>query len=470
MKIKDIKEKVKLPAVASAFYLAASFAGKAVSALTTPFFTRILSSEEYGEFAEYISLLGAITLICSVLTSGSTVYKGLRDHGSDRREYLNGILRVYMALSIVICILLFTFSRFLGVKRHLLLPLSVQILCDGISALALTNLRFDYKYKEATLITVFSAVMPPVISIPVIMTAGGGYLVRIYSLLFVSICTAVYSLIRIWKRSKAKSETIKYIMRSTLPMLPQGISNALAIQADKLILAAIMGTAALAKYSVVFSLGIAVQFTVTAIGSSLSPWIIRRLDAGEKGQIARLVHPMIIGYFALSLCLIAVGPEAMLILAPENYLDAIAALAPLALSTPFVFISFVSTVGIIYSGKSWYTAAISLGCSLIGVALNFALIGPLGYLGAGIASFVYHLASAAAGIFALKKAGLGELIYPQKILFTCLIGGVCGSALLLLRAVIWARVILLILPCGMLLYCAYKAWGLVIEKPLKNAS
>ncbi len=470
MKLNQIVKSVKLPAKASVFYLGASVAGKLVSVATTPFFTRALKSEEYGQFAEYMSIVGAVTLICSALTSGSAVYKGLRDYGENKRIYLAAVSRVNLLLSLLICILLFTFSSFLGIKRHLLLPLTIQILCDGITSLALCYSKFNYKYKTVTAVTVINAILPPVISISILLTLGGGYLVRVYSLLAVSVLTALFLIFKVWHSGKTKREDIKYIMKNSLPMLPHGLSNALAIQADKLILSAVMGTVALAKYSVVYSLGIAIQFTVAAIGSALTPWIIRRLDAGEEGRIRELVFPMFIGYCALSLCLIAIGPEALLILAPKDYLDAFPALAPISLSTPFLFISFVSNVGLVYSGKGWYSAIISLVCSVICVVLNFKLIDLYSYFGAGISTLVYHFLSAALSVFLLSKSKLGYMMYRRKMLVPCLISGTLGVLLFLLKDFIFARGVMLIFPGVMLLYCLFKAKELVMEKTGKIIS
>ena len=470
MNIKEIIKSVKLPAKASVFYLGSSIAGKLVSVAVTPFFTRLLSSEEYGEFAEYMSLVGGVTLICSALTSGSAVFKGLRDYKDKKQTYLSGIFQVNLAFSLIICALLFAFSSFLGIKRALMIPLTLQILCDGIVALALSNSKFNYDYKTVTALTVVGATLPSVISVAVIMIFGGGYLVRVYSLLLVSFFTALYSLRKLLKRGGVNRNDIKYIMKNSLPLLPHGISNALAIQADKLILCAIMGTAALAKYSVVYSLGVAIQFTVTAIGSALSPWIIRRLDLGDRAEIRGLIFPMLIGYCALSLCLIAVGPEVMLILAPSNYSDAFSALTPIALSTPFLFISFVCTVGIVYSARSWYSAIISLISSFVCVALNSILIGSLGYLGAGLATLAYHILSAVMGVVVLIKLGLGDILYTRKMLLPCLCSGGLGVLLFILRDNIFARGAVLIIPGTMLLYCLFKAKELVLEKRAKKLS
>ena len=126
---------------------------------------------------------------------------------------------------------------------------------------------------------------------------------------------------------------------------------------------------ALARYSVVHSLGLAIQFITTALGSALWPWLIRRLDADEKGRITDLFIPLLYGLSALNLCVIAAAPEAMAILAPTVYMQAFSALLPISLSALVSFISSYATVALVHlgHGRSVATASITgtLSCVLL---------------------------------------------------------------------------------------------------------
>ncbi|MBQ8414783.1 MAG: oligosaccharide flippase family protein [Clostridia bacterium] len=469
MKIAELIKRVKLPARASIYYLVASVIGKAVSFLITPFATRLLSREDFGQFSLYMAILGGVSVVCSALTSGSAIYKGIKDHNDNRQEYLKNVLAVNLAFSLLICILLLAFMPFLKLKRFLLIPMSLQILCDGTVAIAMSSKRFDYKYKTVAWVAIIIAVLPPVMAIVILKRWGGGYIVRIYAMLFVSICLAAYSIAKIYRGSKKKTHGMaRYVIKSSTPLLPHSISSAMSVQADKLFITSIMGASALAKYSVVYSLGIALQFTVSAIGSALSPWIIRRLDAGEEKKICELVLPMTVGYCALSQCLVAVAPEAMLILAPRDYLDALPAILPIALSTPFLFISSVATVGIVHSGKSRYAMRISLFGVALCIILNYMLIGGFGFVGAGAALLICQGVTALIGVAFLEKAGLGEMLSLGKIVLTCVVSALVGLLFYLMRESVALRLFTLILPGIALLYCLKKAGELVMETDKKK--
>ena len=469
MKVKELIKRVKLPARASIYYLIASAIGKVVSFVITPFATRLLGKEDFGQFSLYMAILGGVSVVCSALTSGSAIYKGIKDHDDCREGYLRSVLGVNLAFSLLLCILLLAFMPFLKLKGFLLIPMTLQILCDGIIAVSMSSKRFDYKYKTVAGVAVISAVLPPVMAIFILKIWGGGYVVRIYALLFVSLCLAAYSLTKIFRGgTRSKRGTASYVIKSSAPLLPHSLSNALSVQADKLFITAIMGAAALAKYSVVYSLGIALQFTVTAIGSALTPWIIRRLDAGEQEKISELIIPMAIGYCALSLCLVAVAPEAMLILAPRDYLDALPAILPIALSTPLCFISSAATVGITYSGRGRYAVILSILSTALCIILNYTLIRGFGFLGAGMATLICQGLTALMSVGILEKVGLGEMISLRKTALPCLLSAAVGVVIYMLRNSIVFRVIILALPAVMLIYCLKRAGELVLEKARKT--
>ena len=448
------------------WYILTSAVTKGIGVITTPIFTRLLSGEEYGGFALYMTLLGGASVICSAFNSGSALYKGLKENETEKESYLRATLLSSTLFSLLICLLLFTFSPFLELKLVFYIPLSLQLLCDGITAVFLSSARFYYKYRAVAAVGIISAALPPLISVGLLTRSELGYSVRIYSLLLVSIFVALYSLMRLlkYKGLTDKKIFLKEAAKNSLPMLPHSISSALTAQADKLIISSLLGTVALGKYSVVYSIGSALLFIVNAIGSALSPWIIRRLKANEKEKIATLVQPMTLGFCALMLCLIAIAPEAMSILAPRDYFEAFPALLPIALSTPFYFLSTVATVGIVYSGQTSYSLIISTVSAIGSVILNYTLTSVCGYFGAGLAVMICQAVSAVLGISLLYKTKASGMISSRGAAILILASIPLAALISSLEKYLIYRGLTLIIPAAMLFYCLTKAKKLVLEK------
>ena len=424
----------------------------------------MISGQAYGELTLYLTLLGVASVSCSSVNTGSAMYKGIKDFENEKGSFLRSALLVSLLFSAVACLLLFAFWRFFDLQAHLIIPLSLQILCDGIVAVALSSEKYSYRYKEVTLISILSSVLPAIITLALLRAVGGRFRVRVYALLTISICLSVWATIKILKcGGRANKKMASSLLRSALPLVPHSISSALSGQADKLIITHFLGAYALAKYSVTHSLGVALQFAVGAVGFALGPWMIRRLEAGDHKEISGLAGILLSGFSALSLCLIALAPEAMKILAPAEYLDAFPALLPIALTTPLMLLSSIITVCLVHSGKGGATVTVSIIGAALSLILNFTLIPKLGYLGAGLSMLFSHLSSSLSGIYLLFRARLDEILSAGKIFKTVLPTLAVGVLLFFLFEIPALRVFLLIIPAVMLLNAFYSLKGLILE-------
>ncbi len=419
---------LKRPAAASVWYMASASLTKAVGVLVTPIFTRLLTENEYGSFSLYMSWLGLASVICSAVSSGSVIYKGLEKFRDERDRFISSAMGVLLAFCAVICLLLFAFSQVIGLSYGLVALMSVQLFCDTAVGVSMSEKRYSYDYIKVAALTLMQAVVSPVIGFILISGAGLGYFGRIYGLLFASVIVAAPALITAFERGGIPYEkrTWSYIARRSAPLLPHSVSAAVSAQADKLIITALMGTAALAKYSVAHSLGAGLIMTVTALSSALNPWILRKLSSGKREVISEVLGSGVLMLASAVLFLIGGAPEAMRILAPAEYSDALGAVAPIALSTIPAFVGSVAAVGMISAERSGGVSVSAALSSVISAAANLLLIPALGYLGAGLALFIGQSAGAVISVYFLVRSGIGDMLPGRRL------------AEALLFAVLWA--------------------------------
>ena len=436
---------------------------KAIGLFATPFFTRLQSESDYGAFTLYMSVLGAASVISSAVSSGSSVYKGLSVFRERKGEYLSSLLVASLGFWGAICILLFAFSGVLGIGYGITLAICLQLLCDSIVGVRMTDARFHYRYREVGAISIFESLGSAALAIFILSFYGGGYTVRIFSMLLVSLSAAVYSLLKILGRGKAKRDITAYSLKSSLPLLPHSIESALSTQADKFIFTAMLGTAALARYSVVHSLGVGLTFLVGALGSALNPWIIRRLAAGEEERIGEICAPIFKGLSAATVFLIALAPEVMRILAPPEYSEAIAAILPIALSVLPSLVISLGAVILINSEKGAHTAYASLVTLASGILLNLILIPRLNYFGAGLALLLSQILGSGVTLYFLKKASLADILPKKRIIYYFWLAVLLGSIALLLYSYPALRILLLSFPAVLLLGSFFSAERLVRE-------
>lgn len=457
------EERIRLPARASLAYGVSGAVCKAIGLSVTPFFTRLQSESDYGAFTLYMSVLGAVSVISSAVSSGSSVYKGLTVFRERKADYLSSLLAASLGFSGVICILLFAFSGVLGIGYGITLAICLQLLCDSIVGVRMTDARFHYRYKEVGIISIFESLGSALTAIFILSSYGGGYTVRIFSMLLVSLSAAVYALLKIVGRGRARSDMTAYNLKSSLPLIPHSIESALSGQADKLIFTAMLGTTALARYSVVHSLGIGLAFLVGALGSALNPWIIRRLNAGEEERIGEICAPIFKGLSAATVFLIALAPEVMRILAPPEYSEAIVAILPIALSVLPSLVISLGTLVLINSEKGGRTAYASIVTLMSGILLNLILIPHLRYFGAGLSLLFSQILGAAVTLYFLKKSSLADILPIRRIIYYFSLAVLLGSIALLLYSYPAVRILLLSFPAVLLLGSLFSAERLVRE-------
>ena len=455
---------LKLPARASIWYLGANATAKAVGFLITPFFTRMISGQAYGELTLYLSMLGIATVSCSALNTGSPIYDGIKRFEDKKGGYIKASLLVSVTFSLIVCAVLFALRSFFELKPHLFIPLTLQILCDGIVAVYLTSAKYSYEYKRVTMIILLTSVVPPLATLGLLKIANGRFRVRIYLLLAISVFLSIYSLYKILSmKGKVTGEMTRLHIKASMPLLPHTISSALSGQADKLIITAYLGANALAKYAVIHSLGIGLQFAISAVGFALGPWIIRRLEGGDYNEVAKITIILISTFSALSLCVIALAPEAMRILAPKEYLDAFPALLPIALSTPLSLLSSVISTCLIHFQKRRETVALSVVGALFSLLLNFTLIKKFGYLGAGLTILLSQFVSVLIGLAFLFKTKLGKELEAGAIIKNFIPTATLGVMIIFLFKFPALRVLTLIIPATILLRNFYSLRGEIVE-------
>ena len=72
---------------ASIWFLLCSFLQKGISMITTPIFTRLLSTSQYGQFNVFNSWLSIVTIVVSLNLCYGVYTQGLIKFDKDRAEY-----------------------------------------------------------------------------------------------------------------------------------------------------------------------------------------------------------------------------------------------------------------------------------------------------------------------------------------------------------------------------------------------
>ena len=449
IKIKHLRD-LRLPVRASAYYTAAAVISKGVGLAFTPVFTRITSTEEYGTYTLYLSVLGISTVLVTSLASGSAIYKGYRVFRGCEDEMAAGSFGLSVLVIPIISVGVILFGGVIGLSPYLVAPLALQLLCDAAIAVRCTEYRYSYTYGGLTRLTVLSAILTPLLSL-LLIRAMGGSVGRIYGMLLVSVALALPTLVRLLRVGPYSERIWRYMAKNSLPLLPLALASAVISQGDKLILAAYMGSGALASYAVAHSIGVGLTFITGSLGAALQPWMMRRLEGGDRDGIARTVSDVTVGLSALGVFVVALAPEALALLTPRAYSVALPAIFPTTMSVLPNFILSVLAVVSIHIGKPHYASISSAVGAVTNVLANLILIPALSYFGAGVSLFLAYALANATCFRLLREREEVRFLYRFKLIGTFAFTSLLSAVMTLLYDNLVARLALLTIPALLLL-------------------
>lgn len=398
-------EKLNLPMKASLWFMICSVLQKGISIITMPIFTRLMSTEEYGEYNIFLTWYNILLLIVTLNIHTEIFNKGLIDNDTEKDIYTTNQVGLLIFLTVVFLLLYVFFhqwvNQILGLSSPLVVIMILEILGSAIVALWTARKRFDYEYKKIVAVTIGMAILTQGSGIVAVMLFKDKVSAKIYTNALIPIAISVIILIIFVKKSKSLGRLYwwKSAVLSALPLLPHYLSLVLLNQSDKLLINYFIGADKAAIYSVAHSAGLLMTIVNNSINSSFVPWAYEKMKYEKGNGIKKVSNSLFALIMIINVALIWVAPEAIRLLAAPQYSEAVYCLAPIAMSVYFYFVYTLFVDIEIYYGANHYVAIASIIAAVLNFALNYMLIPLYGYVISGyvtlfsyfVTMFVHYL-------------------------------------------------------------------------------
>lgn len=460
---------LKLPAKASIWYIGSSGVARAIGALSTPIFTRLLSPEEYGLYPLYTSWLGVFSVLVTLELTGSVIYRGYQRYEENKDDFTTSTLGLLGAIFVGFCALYFAFygliGKFVGLSLSLSIFMFAEIFAAAVISLYLTKARFEYKYKAVSLMNILSAVLIPFSAILLILLTQIRAEARIYASAILTVSIAVPIIILIIRKSDRLYSRDKwlYLLGRALPLLPHYFATALILKASEISIGRTHGTAALGQYSIAMSVGMILTIVTGGLLSALSPWIMRKI---REGGIDRIREFLLLATRALSLIallILAAAPEILTFLAADGFRSALPSVYPLEIAVIFSFLSGAIISACAYYEKGALTSISSIVTATVSVILAFLVLPRVDYRFAGIFALVSYLAMTLLSSLIFKRLSGEYPISIRKTAVTFLLTAAYSIILFAFRGVIISRIFLALPILALLLLSAKEIYLTVRE-------
>ena len=453
---------------ASLWFLICSFMQKGISVLTTPIFTRLMSTSEYGAYSIWNSWLGIITVFVSLDLYYGVFTSGLIRNEQDRKQFSASLVSLNL-LSCLAWTIVYLFTAtfwedLLNLTRLQLLCMFVLIWTTSVFSFWSAEQRVDYKYKCLVAVTIAMMVAKPTLGILFIMFSKDKVTARIVGLCIVEfvICLPIFISIVNNNGRIICSKYWKYALTFNIPLIPHYLSQVILNSSDRIMIGKMVGDAEAGIYNLAYSIALMMTMFNTALMQTIEPWMYKKIKESKAKEIRNIAYLCFVGIAVINVGLIITAPELVYIFAPKTYGDAAILIPPIAMSVFFMFLyTFFAVIEFYYKETKLISLATLIGavCNLIG---NYVFIKIFGYRAAAYTTLLCYILYALFHYVFMKKLcreRLGYQIYESNIVcMICLAFIIAGFLSMLLYPYFKVRCIFVL---GMLIVSFIKRGKIV---------
>ncbi len=431
---------MSLPVRAALWFTVAGVALKGMATITTPIFTRLMTTDQFGLYSLTRSWMQILAVVTTLSLASGVFSKGMSKYPKGRDAYTATMQTVTTALVLLFFVAYAVFHNwidaFTGLSTLIVIAVFAELLFTNPVTFWMARERYDFRYKRVVLVTLLIAGGVSILSVVAVLLADDKGTARVVAGALVPVAVGAFIYIGNLKRAGTAyvRKYATFALLFNLGLIPHYLSMYVLDQLDRIMIAQLIGLSAVGVYSVGYTVGIAIRVTTDSILSALIPWQYRLLESGNLRSVERRLMQIFGLYALLILVFVGFAPELVAVLGGDDYSGALYVIPPVAVSTFFIFAYIIfGNIEIYYDAKKMMMYA-SPVAAVVNVTLNYAFIPRFGYVaaayttlacyaGLAVAHYIYMTRVVASRENAGRLFGTGRLL----LVTIALLG---GSALL----------------------------------------
>lgn len=424
--VKEKWRKVPLTVKVSTSYAVCSIFQRCLSFITLPLFTRLLTTEQYGQYTIYSSWQGILMIFLTLNLAYGSFQTAMVKFEDERAEYIASIQGICIMLSCVFLAVYIPFrsiwNKFFELPTFFVLLMVSEIIFSTSTQLWMGRKQFEFKYKSVVAITLLTSILSPVVAFVLVSISTEKGYARIlgYAVINILIGMGIF----IFNFSKGKriynKKFWKYAIGFNVPLLAYYLSQIIFNQSDRIMISHMTGKSNAAMYGVAYNLAMLLTFVLNAINGSYVPWMYGKIKDNKEEDNKSISIILVILMALMILCVIWYAPEIIKIMAGSQYKAAVYVVAPVAMSLLLLFYcQLFINVEFYYEEKKMLVYG-SAGAAVINIVLNYLFIPKCGFVAAGYTTLISYIIFALSNCytmrFTLRKRKLPDNLYNYKAL------------------------------------------------------
>lgn len=377
----------------------ATFFIKGINLISIPIFTRILSTEEYGETNLFMTYASIFTILVSVSLVGC-VSRGIVEYYEKKKQFLSSVLFLSLIIFAIVFSLIFGFRgiiiELLEIKLDLLLILIFYSYANFVLNYVSSSFIIDYKYKENLLISGGTAIINVVLSIVFILTVFNNEksFGRIAGAAIPTILVALVLVFVILYTGKqlVNIKYWKFALQISVPLIPHNLSHLIFNQSDKIMIAAFVNSSAVGIYSLVTNLSFILMTLVEALNNVWIPWLYRKMKEDSLEEMRIKAKRYFNLFTVITIAFMIVSPEIIKILGPETYWEGMDVVCAVIVGVFFYFLYTLYANIEFYLKKTTIISAGTMMAAVVNVGINLLFMSRYGYKVAAYSTLLSYFA------------------------------------------------------------------------------
>lgn len=392
-KYKSLPVQVK----ASLWFLICSFLQKGISMITTPIFTRLLDTNEYGQFGVFNSWYGIVSIIVGLSLTSGVHTQGLVKYDKERELFSSSLQGLTTVLTVIWIVVYWLGKNFWNSILHLttiqVLTMLVMVWTTSVFNFWANEQRVKYSYKTLVVITLIVSLAKPLIGIFLVTHSDDKVTARILGLVLVELICYTWMFWYQLKKGKHcfSKKFWRYALLFNLPLVPHYLSQTVLMSADRIMIERMVGSSEAGIYNLSYSISLIMTLFNTALAQTLNPWIYTKIKEKRIGEIAPIAYITLVIIALVNVILILFAPEIVAIFAPVTYQDAIWTIPPIAMSVYFLYCYDLFAKFAFYYEKTRQIMIMTMAGAVLNIILNYIGIKQFGYIAAGYTTLICYL-------------------------------------------------------------------------------
>ena len=396
------------------WYVLSTFIIKSMALITTPIFARIMNTESYGEFSNFVSWRSIILILV-----GLELYNTLARAYYDYREEFDGYsstITIFSGVVTFICYIVFLvekdfFLRFVTIPEDLIHIMFFSILFACAKNIFISHEKTLYHYKSVAMISFYDGIIPTIVSVIAVLLVPEDLKLsaRVYGFYATSLISGVIcTVVLLWKGHSFKRKSCIYAIKLALPLQINYLTMYLLTNTNTIIAKNIMGSSSSAVVSISTSVLNIVTVLFQATNGAITTLLMDKLEENKYREARRDSLFYIVFLSIITLGTILLAPEVVYILGGEKYVEATILIPALATAVLVQAVVSVLTIILTYDKNVVKTAVCTGVIAVISIIAKVILMPRFGIiclpyvnLAASVIMFILNY------IF-IKKAGYGS--------------------------------------------------------------